>query len=261
MPEAEFENTLNHIRKFNIHTVEKIQFPLNRIDYNLYQLAKRLADAHATYLILMEAERYMDSMLSAGHILETCAIISYLKEDKDGDLHHLEKYLASDAVRTLLDLFDFVEKDNDFNDTIRDTVNEILPILQSDGEFIKNNDKDINDKDILELIQSSTKSITKKKHALRDVYKITSVNEYIENFAKKLHEFIKKANNPTINRTEQQVLLFYSAYCKVKHSGASMYAPITTESTCQFNDIHYKDMSAGFVSLCLDALVDLYKSK
>lgn len=88
----------------------------NSFRYIIWNLYHRVYEASKSYTILFENKKYYDSFIIAGHILETCATLSYIKDNPTIDLcrEKYNKYLASSALGRLkatLEMTDNLETD------------------------------------------------------------------------------------------------------------------------------------------------------
>lgn len=84
--------------------------------FNVWGLYYRICEAIKSYIVLYEANRIFDAFIIAGHALETCAILSYIKdnptEEQQKEKYNL--YFASILIGQItanLELSDNLEQD------------------------------------------------------------------------------------------------------------------------------------------------------
>ena len=73
-------------------------------DYMVCNLYHRVCQAIKSFIVLFENGRYYDSFIIAGHCLETCAILSYIKNNPTPELckERYNKYFASATLGKLI---------------------------------------------------------------------------------------------------------------------------------------------------------------
>lgn len=99
-----------------------------------------------------------------------------------------------------------------------------------------------------ELVQAISKAATnsEKLKIIKNNYEFPVVEDYLKPLGTDLSKFY---GFPDIDK---KLALFYSSYCKIKHCGTAMYAPILCEDKVVMNKGQYRELSPIVVWMCLE---------
>ena len=191
--------------------------------YILWNLYFRVSEAIKSYVVLFENERYYDSFIIAGHCLETCAILSYIKDNPTPELcrERYNKYFASATIGRLkacLGLEDNLEKEIAWQAYV-----SLLKLFYPVGKYIvKEKDKEKYE-EIIKQINYRLGLNKEKIEILGKHFVSIKVNEYMKAFIKNTAYF-----------DGEQFNKFYKKYCDVKHSNM-----ITPGASFEINTFEY----------------------
>ncbi|MDR0803878.1 MAG: hypothetical protein LBO08_02200 [Rickettsiales bacterium] len=220
------------------------------LDLNLKIQLKRLNEAVKSYLLLVDNNYLADAILIAGHILETCSIISYIN-DANGNAR---KYVAKSTLRCLCDVLDY-DISNLQDEDIKAAFLEGVGVLEYNGYLAIKADKERKKANAtrIKFLKDPANSNADKKKCICNFYDLPIVEDYLRPFRKKIAERHAKDDQKNIN-LDRQFVLFYATYCKVKHSNANLYFGDITPTKVVLNNDAYADvnLSAIPVLLCLD---------
>ena len=99
------EEMLDYIQKYNIESSVSLPKNISIHGFNLNLLHKRLNEARNAFLLLNDAKMYVDAALIAGHVLEVCATIYYIKSANNIEIN-ARKYVARSAVSTIFSILE-----------------------------------------------------------------------------------------------------------------------------------------------------------
>lgn len=172
--------------------------------FNMWGLYYRVCEAIKSYIILYEANRLFDSLIIAGHALETCAMLSYIKDNPCEETKR-EKYNSYLAGMTLNRIFANLES----SQTIEDDLSwlcysNLLKIFYPVGKTIINKNK--NYEEIIKKINYRKGPNKEKLSLFKKSFSPIKVSEYIETFS-----------NNISNIDDGVFKFFYSKYCSFKH--------------------------------------------
>lgn len=85
--------------------------------FNMWGLYYRVCEAIKSYIVLYEADRIFDALIIAGHALETCAMLSYIKDNPSEDAKR-EKYNSYFAGMIFNRIFANLETSESLEDDI-----------------------------------------------------------------------------------------------------------------------------------------------
>ena len=173
-------------------------------DYMICNLYHRVCEAIKSFIVLFENERYYDSFIIAGHCLEICAILSYIKDAPTDEIcrKRYNKYLASSVFGRLkynLELRDNLETESSWN-----AVKSLLDIFKTVDTSIVRYNK--NREEAIKQLNNREGLNRDKIRVLNEYYSKVKVREYINAFIKSTSSF----GGEEFNR-------FYEKYCNIKH--------------------------------------------
>lgn len=220
---------------------------LDTDNFCLSNLLYKLSESRRSYLVLMRNKCYTDAVIVAGHILENCAIVSYLISEVSP--RREKKYIASDAQKILCDWYDFI-KDESNNDELYGLETECINVLKEFGRCIA--DTTAKNAALIEFLCDSTYTNKEKSQRIKDTYtQLTSVCDYLNMFIEQLDKKYKSI----YPKMQLGVRLLYAAYCKIKHCGASMFA----RNDDNIPSLQYKYISCEIVLMCLEFISEAIK--
>ena len=76
-------NKLNIIKNYKILQKQSFSGEEDVLYGNIWSLYFRVCEAMRSFVLLFENKRYYDAFIIAGHALESCAILSYIKDCKN----------------------------------------------------------------------------------------------------------------------------------------------------------------------------------
>jgi hypothetical protein len=248
---------LSYIKDYQIAIDNIVPLNGNVPGLNLKLLNKRLHDAKEAFLCLHYKNMHMDAMLIAGHILEICAAIYYIKSAKD-KLLNTRIYVAKSTVQSLYDLLN-VDKTEQQDKLYKDTINDFLNYLEDMGHLVlkpinKENKKEFN-KQIVAKIRSENLTNIEKTKLIKKYYDKPIVNDSIVSFIEGMKERAKNNPNENVQKIEEAMNLFYVSYCRIKHASALLY-PGHLEKNHIIIDDNKPELSIPAVFLCLDMISD-----
>ena len=234
---------LDKIRKHDLRYFKTLPLGMTSCEYNVHIQLNKLAEARQSYLVLMDVGQYTDAMLIAGHILENCAIINYLSASLGDNEKKIQKYLARETVQTLTDLLRFAGDDCSDAETNK-TIDFIIEDFKSRCASVLKNKSQTHE--LLINVFMETKHNTDRIKILRDNYEFPIVEDYMRPFRRALATFYQY---PDI---DSKLVLFYAAYCKIKHCGASIYGSKLCKDVVVIDKKQYMGYSPIIVWMCLD---------
>ena len=211
---------------------------LNYICYNLYN---RSCEAIKSFVILFENKRYYDAFIIAGHCLETCAILSYIKDNSTPELYRerYNKYLASatlDRLKYNLALSENLETELAWANFVG-----LLKTFYPVGMTIIRSNK--NHEEAIEKLKYRAGINKDKIKILKEYYHKIKIEDYIKMLIEKTSYF----GGEEFNR-------FYKKYCDIKHS--NMMTP-----GASFEHNIFEDFAEDGIMLILGIMCYLKKFK
>lgn len=173
--------------------------------YVVWNLYHRVSEAIKSFIILFENKRYYDSFIIAGHCLETCAILSYIKDNPTYELcrERYNKYLASATLECLK--YDLAQRKNLEEEITWQAYVSLLNIFKTvDINIIKKNQ---DHEEAINLLYSREGLNKDKIKILKDYYYHVKVDNYIQILIKNTAYF----GGEDFDRC-------YEKYCNIKHS-------------------------------------------
>ena len=170
--------------------------------WNLYD---RVCESIKSFIVLYENKRFCDAFIIAGHTLETCAMLSYLKDcdSPEENRKNYEKYIASTILNNIitnLELSVDLEKDIAWN-----VFSHLLKMFYPVGSAILKENKDYDG--VIKKINYRKGPNQEKIGLFTKNFKSISVAEYINIFS----DYMKKYDDGQLRR-------YYNKYCSFKHS-------------------------------------------
>lgn len=210
---------------------------------SIWSLYFRICDSIKSFYILFQNKCYCDASIIAGHMLETCAILSYIKDGKsDADIrNNYNKYLASASLGRLkatLALEDDLVQPISWENFVC-----LLKIFYPVGHLIvraKDHPKEKHEELIRKI--NYRKGPNKEKIGLLKRYEPVTSSEYINHFIKNL-PFDDKGD----------INYFYDKYCSFKHSNV-LTPGLSFEDSTEVQDFE------NMINLVLRIIVYLQKS-
>lgn len=238
------DNKIQIIRNFV--PVPKPQFDGNEnaTRYIIWNLYNRVCEAIKSFVILLDNHRYYDAFIIAGHALETCSVLSYIKDTdtEAAQFANYNKYLAQSAVDRLIAI---IEMDSNLEkDYARNAYEIVLQIFCSveNTVFKYTQNTEEKHKEIIEKIKSLDEISIRKIKSVKKIYKLPRVKDYIIAFSKKME-----------NINDKEIFMYYTKYCNYKHS--NMLAPGVLAGDIDAEEIDW------FIELVQNIVQYLQKSK
>lgn len=211
---------------------------------SIWSLYYRVCESIKSFLLLFENKRFCDAYIIAGHALESCAMLSYIKDckDKEEQTNKHNKFLASSALGRLkacLELEDNLNSDASWNAFVA-----LLKIFYPIGTYIIKDNKNPKEKheEVIKLINYRKGSNKEKIGLFKRYYEPIKPGEYIKVFRK---------NIPFDDHDDFSY--FYSKYCSFKHSN-------TLTPGLSFEDYDNVTFFKNSLNLILGLIIYLEKS-
>ncbi len=244
MDNSEINKKIKIIRDFVPVPQPQFNGDEHAMPYVIWNLYNRVCDAMKSFIVLLDNKRYYDAFIIAGHALETCSVLSYIKDNKtkEAQLENYNKYLALSALSRLLALLEMsenLEKDVSWNAYVC-----VLKIFYLEGQSIVKASKNAKEKheEVIKKINFRLGANIEKINLLRNSYKSPSIQSFITAFS-----------NNMGNIDEGEFDLYYTKYCNYKHS--NMLAPCALAGDIDLDEIDW------FLNLMLGIIMYLDKSK
>ncbi len=238
------DNKIKIIRDFK--PLPQPQFDGNEhaIRYITWNIYNRVCEAIKSFVILLDNYRYYDAFIIAGHALETCSILSYIK-DNDTEAVKLANYNRYIARATVDRLSAILEMDSNLEkDYARNAYEIVLKIFSSVEctvfKYVQNVEE--KHKEIIEEIKSLDEINIEKIKSFKKNYKLPRVKDYIIAFSKNIG-----------NVNDKEIFMYYTKYCNYKHS--NMLAPGALAGDIDAEEIDW------FIGLVQNIVQYLEKSK
>jgi len=178
-------------------------------DFTVWQLYDRVCESIKSFLILLDNQRFYDAFIIAGHALETCAVLSYVKdgETEAERRENYNKYIARSSAGILLGLLetsDTLEKDPEWDVFVAQ-----LKIFYPIGASIIKNAKNPKEKheEVIKQINYRLGTNAEKINLITKNYSQPNIEEYMQVFMKNVDGV-----------DEGRFTHFYIKYCSFKHS-------------------------------------------
>lgn len=170
--------------------------------WNLYE---RVCESIKSFLILFDNKRFYEAYIIAGHALETCAMLSYIKDNETEieQRNHCDKYLGRALVGNMIEILK--TSLNLENVLTWNSYAEWLKIFAYHGNAIIKDKK--NHAEVFEKLKIREGTNFEKIKLFEQNYDPPRIEEYIHLFSDKLDGV-----------DEEKFLKFYLKYCGFKHS-------------------------------------------
>jgi len=186
-------------------------------DFFKWNLYDRVAAGLKSFVLLCDNMRFYDAFLIAGNVLETCAVLSYIKDKKTEKerLDNLNKYLARSAAGQLIRILSWdVNLQNDLSwESYVSELKLFAPVGVNIIKKIKNGKTDAeNHQEILDKLKYREGNNVDKKKLIYSNYKRPDPQGYVRAFSKTFY----KLDNGNFER-------MYDKYCDFKHINIMSY--------------------------------------
>lgn len=123
------------IKAFVPEKIPKFVGTESMFDFVIWNLYDRIANGLKSFDLLCDNRRFYDAFLVAGNVLETCAVLSYIKDKQTEKerLKNLNKYLARSSAGQMVKILSW---DDDFHNLPHVSWSKIEKIL-TNKEFAK----------------------------------------------------------------------------------------------------------------------------
>ncbi len=242
---ADSKEYLDKIRNSQLLYFNSFPLDMTSCEYNVHLLLNKMAESRKSYLLLMDNERFSDAVLIAGHLLENAAVINYISTSlQEANTKQISKYLARETVQTLCDLFKFVGDDNVDAET-QETIDFIMDDFKNRCDIVVSKKAEQSHEELVQTILMAMTN-SEKLRIIKNNYEFPVVEDYLRPFRKDLSNFYG------FSGIDKKLVLFYSSYCKIKHCGAAMYAPVLCKDRVVMNKNQYRELSPIVVWMCLE---------
>lgn len=242
---ATYREYLDKIRNSQLLYFDSFPLGMTSCEHNVHLLLNKMAEARKSYLLLMDNERFTDAMLIAGHLFENVAVINYISASlQEANTKQISKYLARETVQTLCDLFKFVGNDN-VDAKTQETIDFIMDDFKNRCDIVVSKKAEQSHEELVQTILMAMTN-SEKLRIIKNNYEFPVVEDYLRPFRKNLSNFYG------FSGIDKKLVLFYSSYCKIKHCGAAMYAPVPCKDRVVMNKNQYRDLSPIVVWMCLE---------
>ena len=242
---AGYKEYLDKIRNSQLLYFDSFPLDMTSCEYNVHLLLNKMAESRKSYLLLMDNERFSDAVLIAGHLLENAAVINYISASlQEANTKQISKYLARETVQTLCDLFKFVGDDNVDAET-QETIDFIMDDFKNRCDIVVSKKAKQSHEELVQTILMAMTN-SEKLRIIKNNYEFPVVEDYLRPFRKDLSSFYG------FSGIDKKLVLFYSSYCKIKHCGATMYAPVLCKDRVVMNKNQYRELSPIVVWMCLE---------
>lgn len=216
----------------------------NAMRYIIWNLYNRVCEAVKSFVVLLNNQRYYDAFLIVGHAIETCGVLSYVKDNgtEAAQLENYNKYLAQAAVGRLIAILEMVA--NLEENFAWDAYVSMLKMLYPVGATIIKGSQNAEEKhkEVIEKIKFRTGTNAEKIKLLKKFYAPPRIKDYIT-----------VLSNNMDNIDDGEFVRYYTKYCNYKHS--NMLAPGALAGDIDIKEIDW------FLNLALGIIIYLDKSK
>ena len=252
------EQMLEYIQKYNIESSKILPKNISIPGFNLNLLYKRLNEARNAFLLLNDTKMYVDAALIAGHVLEVCATIYYIKFANDKELN-ARKYVAKSSVNTIFSILDIDQSDLK-DDMYKGIFDECVGYLAETGHLIlkcppKNTDKHKYNQNLISNLRSMDRTNQEKRKIVKENYEMPIVNDYLNCFLSGIKQKLQENTTEKAESLIQAIKVFYFSYCGFKHAGPSIYPGEIKETEIKLNELS-PDTYIPAVFLSLDMVAN-----
>ena len=203
------------------------------VDYIKWNLYDRISEGCKSFVTLCENELFYDAFLVAGNLLETCSILSYIKDNNSEQQTQkkLNKYLARSSAGQLISN---LQMENDLSkESAWMSYEALLRIFYPVGANIiktkKNESAKTKHEAIIDKLKYRLGPNTEKIKLISDNYNRPDPEGYIKAFSKHLQKL-----------DDDMFRFMYNKYCAFKHvnflSPGTMKENMSDETTQWFID-------------------------
>lgn len=249
------EDLVNIIRNITFETSNILKPGESVPEANLKIQLKKLNESIKSYVLLMDNKLFIDAMLIAGHIMETCSVIHYImhptKQEKN-----TRKYVAKCCLKSICDLLE-LDSTNLKDKEIMAAFLDAIDYLEETGHLVIKKGKEHSRKNnhiMLETLKSNNFSNSERIKFIKDNYDLPIVEDYLKSFHSKLEKTINKEKRLLDPSIAVKLKFFYNDYCKIKHSNVMMFPAQISSDVLILDDSRFKELTAVPVLLCLDMI-------
>lgn len=252
------EEMLDYIQKYNIESSVSLPRNISIPGFNLNLLYKRLNEAKKAFLLLNDTKMYVDAALIAGHVLEVCATIYYIKFANDKELN-ARKYVAKSSVNTIFSILDIDQSDLK-DDMYKGIFDECVDYLAETGHLIlkcppKNTDKHKYNQNLISNLRSMDRTNQEKRKIVKENYEMPIVNDYLNCFLSGIKQKLRENTTEKAESLIQAIKVFYFSYCGFKHAGPLIYPGEIKETEIKLSELS-PDTYIPAVFLSLDMIAN-----
>lgn len=200
---------LQLLRDFFPEPMPKFDDSTDIFEYTKWHLYDRVCDGIKSFLVLLDKKQIYDAFIIAGHVMETCAMLSYIKDGKTEEerLNNYHKYAARAFAGIMLETLK--TSDNLEKDTAWNAYAAMLKLFYPVGINIIKDSKNPKQKheNIIKQINCRLGANAEKIKLIEKNYEHPNIEEYVRTFSKNIDDV-----------DEQRFERFYLKYCDFKHT-------------------------------------------
>ncbi len=200
---------LQILRDFVPEPIPEFDGTSDAFEYTKWHLYDRVCEGINSFLILLDKKQIYDAFIIAGHVMETCAMLSYIKDGKTEEerIKNHCKYAARAFAGIMLETLktsDDLEKN-----TVWDAYTAVLKLFYPVGVNIIKDTKNPKQKheDIIKQINNRLGTNSEKIKLIEKNYERPNIEEYLRTFSENMDGV-----------DEQRFKHFYLKYCDFKHT-------------------------------------------
>ena len=185
----------------------------------LRQLYNRICIAKRSFMCLIDNSCYHDAFLVAGHIFETCAIISDIKDNEPKtQIQKMKEYVASSIAGKLMNLLEF-----DDTNRVDAQVKHGYAVLVNrfeiyGGNIIKDKSKKSHS-EIIDILCDNSMSNQELVDYIEKNYKHPKPKECVQRFYERLLSVMNLSEKEAMELNKRDFCTaFYNKYCEIKHT-------------------------------------------
>ena len=238
-------NKIKIIREFKPMPQPQFNGNEHEMRYIIWNLYNRVCEAVKSFVVLFDNQRYYDAFIIAGHVLETCSVLSYIKDNdtEAAKLANYNKYKAQSSGGRLKAILE-MDSSNLEKDCAWNAYELVLKIFYPVGAIVIKDTKNAEEKhkEVIEKIKLRKGVNTEKIKLLKNSYMLSNTRAYITAFS-----------NNMGNIDDGQYFMYYTKYCNYKHS--NMLSPGALAGDIDAEEIYW------FIELVQNIVLYLQKSK
>lgn len=200
---------LQSLRDFAPEPMPEFDGASDTFEYTKWHLYDRVCDGIKSFLILLDKQQIYDAFIIAGHVMETCAMLSYIKDGKTKEerINNFYKYTARAYAGIMLEILrtsESLEKDSAWN-----AYTGFLQFFYPVGVNIIKDTKNPKQKheEIIKKINNRLGTNVEKIKLIEKNYERPNIEEYLRTFSENIDSV-----------DEQRFKHFYLKYCDFKHT-------------------------------------------